>query len=196
MKNFINDLVFGKSNKISGTIAIVVVALIALGCTCGKNFDLSNLQTDANSSQPSSNSNQKTTETTRATSDDELPANSELQALVKETTEDFAEAVENDDFSELYSKASSDFQSQYTEAEIKNVFKTFTEKKDVVSPILNKTSQVDAEFSPAPSLRTEKGLKILVTDGSFPTKPYEVKFEYEYIWRDGAWKLLKILVKM
>lgn len=197
MKNFLDEILFGKGNKLSGVIALTFVALIALGCSCGKIFDLSNLQANTNSSRPISNSSDSTPAPKRADSDGELPSDSEIQALVKETTADFANAVETNDFSELYSKSSSDFQSQYTEPELKTAFKVFADKKDLIVPALNKAPGVEANFSPAPSIRTEKVLlKILVANGAFPTRPYPVKFEYEYIWRDDEWKLLKIVVKM
>jgi len=197
MKNLLNEILYGKSNKLSGAIALSVVALIAFGCNCNKSFDLLNSQTNTNSSRTASNSSNSASEPTRATSDGDLPSDSEIQALVKETTADFANAIETNDFSELYSKSSSDFQSQYTEAELKTAFKTFVDKKDVIAPILNKAPGTEPGFSPAPSIRTEKGLlKILVANGSFPTRPFPVKFEYEYIWRNSDWKLLKIVVKI
>ena len=197
MKTLLNKILFEKGNKLSGAIALSVVALIALGCTCNKSFDLLNSQANTNSSRTASNSSNSATEPTRSTSEGDLPSDSEIQALVKETTADFAEAIETNDFSELYSKSSSDFQSQFTEAKLRTAFKTFVDKKDVIVPILNKVPGTEADFSPSPSIRTEKGiLKILVANGSFPTRPYPVKFEYEYIWRDDEWKLLAINVKM
>lgn len=197
MKNLLNEILYGKSNKLSGAIALSVVALIAFGCNCNKSFDLLNSQTNTNSSRTASNSSNSASEPTRTTSDGDLPSDSEIQALVKETTADFANAIETNDFSELYSKSSSDFQSQFTEAKLKAAFQTFVEKKELIVPALNKAPETKADFSPVPSIRTEKGLlKILVANGSFPTRPYPVKFEYEYIWREGEWKLLKIVVKM
>ena len=58
MKNLISNLVFGRGNKLSGLIAFAVVAMIALGCTCGKSLDLGNLATGnstSNDSRTSSN---------------------------------------------------------------------------------------------------------------------------------------------
>jgi len=51
MKNVISKLVFGRGNALSGLIAFGVVALIALGCTCG---DLSNVGKDNSNSARSS----------------------------------------------------------------------------------------------------------------------------------------------
>jgi len=196
MKNFLNQILFGKNTKLSGVIALSVVALIALGCTCNKSFDLLNSQTNTNSSRTTSNSSNSASEPTRATSDSDLPSDSELQALVKETTADFANAIETNDFSELYSKSSSDFQLQFTEAKLKTTFETFVEKKELIVPALNKVPGTKANFSPVPSIKTERSLKTLVANGSFPTRPFPVKFEYEYVWQDDEWKLMKISVKM
>ena len=127
---------------------------------------------------------------------DKVPPDTELQSLVKETTSDFANAIETEDFSKLYAKASSDFKSTYTVEQAKNAFSTFIDKKDAILPSLKNASSSNATFSPAPSIRTEKGLNILVVNGEFASKPYPVKFENEYVWRDGGWKMLKLVVNM
>lgn len=127
---------------------------------------------------------------------DKVPPDSELQSMVKETTADFANAIDTEDFSKLHAKASSDFQSSYTVAQMKDAFESIIDKKDLALPSLKNAGSVNASFSPAPSIRNEKGLNILVLTGEFPTKPYAVKFEYEYVWRDGGWKLLKLKVNM
>ena len=63
-------------------------------------------------------------------------------------------------------------------------------------PILSKATGMDPEFSPSPSLRTEKGLSILVANGKYDTKPVPMRFEYEYVKRGGQWKMLKLIVKL
>src|SRR3982751_2143102 len=56
MRNLLLSLINGRSNKISGLFALTIVALIALGCTCGKNFDLGNLgKENTNSTRTASN---------------------------------------------------------------------------------------------------------------------------------------------
>src|ERR1051325_4738465 len=67
---------------------------------------------------------------------DKVPPDNELQSLVKETTADFADAIDSEDFSKLHSKASTDFQSTYTVEQTKTAFSTFIDKKDVVLPSL------------------------------------------------------------
>ena len=191
MKQLATALLFGRDARSSGLLAFAIVAMIALGCTCNKEFgDFGK----SNSSNSSSTSNSTTD--TKSSDDDGIPSESTLQSMAKETTADFAQAIDTEDFSDLYDKSSTDFQSTYTEDQMKDVFKAFIAKKRLILPSLNKVGDSTANFSPAPSIRTEKGLDILVLNGTFPTKPLNVKFEYEYVKRGGEWKLLKMIINM
>ena len=189
MKKIFNEIVFGKNTKFSGLIALAVIGSIALGCNCGKNFDLANLAKESNTA---STSNDAKTDS----SDDSVPSNSVVEGLVKDSTSQFADAIESGDFSDLHRNASSDFQSTYTVEQMKTAFKSYTDKKSVVVPILNKAESKSAEFTRIPSIRSEKGLKILMAAGKFATKPYNVRFDYEYVMRGGEWKLLKLVVNI
>lgn len=183
----IERLFWGNNNLTNGLIALAVIGSIALGCNCTKDFNLSNSGSSSNSSSDTPFS---------SSSDSDMPDDRLLKALVKETTADFAAAISNDDFSTLYSKSSTDFQSTYTEEQTRDTFKEFVQRKSVVLPILSKATGMDPEFSPSPSLRTEKGLSILVANGKYDTKPVPMRFEYEYVKRGGQWKMLKLIVKL
>jgi hypothetical protein len=187
MKNQISKLLFGTDNKLSGIIALLIVAAIALGCTCGKDLNLGDLAKNANSSS---------TDSSDDATEDGMPPKDLLDALVAETTADFNYAITLNDFSKMYEKASSDFKNTYTQEEFKNTFKDFVDKKRAITPILSKTVTMDPEFSPAPHIRTEKGLDILVVKGKYPTKPVPMTFEYEYVKRNDQWRLLKLIVKL
>ena len=189
MKNRVSDLLFGKDNRLNGLIAFAVVASIALGSNCKELSEMGK----SNGTNTSSTSNSTNTTTTDAGG---IPADSTLQSMVKETTADFAQAIDTNDFSDIYEKSSTDFKNTYTEDQMKNVFKTFVEKKRLILPSLNKVADSTADFSPAPRIRQEQNLDILVLNGKFPTKPLNVKFEYEYVKRNGEWKLLKLIVNM
>lgn len=191
MRNTINDLLFGRNTLVNGLIALFVISLIALGCTCGKGLDFGNTSSSSNSNSGSNPFGNST-----SSSDSEMPDDSLLNALVKETTADFALAISTEDFSDLYEKASTDFKQTYTLDQTKNVFKDFIDKKRLISPILAKAIAMDPEYSPQPSIRTEKGLSILVTTGKYDTKPVPTRFEYEYVKRGGEWKMLKLVVKL
>src|SRR5258706_2683553 len=130
------------------------------------------------------------------TGGDKVPPDAELQSLVKETLSDFIDAINTGDFEKMHSKASTDFQSSYTTGQMKDAFHDYIDNKDRVLPSMKNASSINATFSPAPSIRTEKGLNILVVSGEFPSKPYPVKFDNEYVWRDGGWKMLKFKINM
>ncbi|MFN2501009.1 MAG: hypothetical protein ABR530_03235 [Pyrinomonadaceae bacterium] len=187
MKKLLNELLFGRNAKFSGLIALGIVGSIALGCNCGKNVDLGNLAKQPNNSATSPSS---------TSTGDSVPSNAEVESMVKETTAQFAEAVDSGDFSDLYESASSDFQKTYTLDQMTAAFKSYTDKKSVVVPVLKRVQNADAEFTKEPSLRTENRLSILVASGKFPTKPYGVRFDYEYVMRQGEWKLLKLVVNI
>lgn len=190
MKKLIHEIIFGKNSLLSGVIAMAVVLSIALGCNCKDRFDLANMAKNDNTSSTASNT------ATDEKTDDSVPSDSVVEGLVKSTTADFGTAVSNKDFSELYDKASQDFQNTYTVDEMDKAFKSYTDKKSVVVPILKKVESTDAEFTTEPSVRKEKGLSILGAKGKFKTKPYNVRFDYEYVMRGGEWKLLKLVINI
>ncbi len=188
MKTILNKLVNGRDNKINGLIALAVVLSIALGCNCNRSFDLGNTSSNSSSDNPFN-----TSETTSDDSDG-VPGDALLNALVKETTADFAAAISAGDFSNMYEKASMDFKSTYTKDQLQNSFKDFIAKKRQVLPILAKAVATDPEFTSTPRVRTEQKLEILVTEGKYATKPMPVTFNYEYVKRDGSWKLLVLKI--
>ena len=181
MKKTINDLIFGGSVRVSGAIALSIVLLVALGCTCGKSFDFNT--SESNSSKSDSPFPSKS-------SSGDIPSKPEIQSMLKETAADFANAIDTEDFSTFYNKASKDFQGTFTVDQVKDGFKSYIDKKKLILPSIQKMQTTDAELSPDPYLRTEQGQSILVLNGNFPTKPHNIKFDAEYIFRDGAWKLL------
>ena len=186
MKDLINELVFGKNGKLSGLIALAVVGSFVLGCNCGKNFDLGNTSSTSNSSSSDSKSD----------SSDKVPSTSVVEGLVKETISQFADAVDSGDFSDLHDKASKDFQSSYTVDQMKTAFKSYTDKKKLVVPIMEKASSMSPDFKVPPGIRTEQGLNILMAQGEFKTKPYKIRYDFEYVNRGGEWKLLKLVVNI
>ena len=193
MKLLISTILFG-NNTTSGAFAMLIVLSVALGCTCPKNLGSSD------NSKPSSNVSTddqfKSGNDSKSGSDSDVPSNSVVQGLVKDTMGLLASAVSSGDFSDLYSNASSDFRSTYTIEEVQKTFKAYVDKKSLVLPLLNKAESGDPKFSAPPSLRSEKGFKILVANGKFESNPYNVRFDTEYIYRDGEWKMLKLLVNI
>ncbi|MBX7056292.1 MAG: DUF3887 domain-containing protein [Pyrinomonadaceae bacterium] len=191
MKRLVDSIFFGGNTLLSGIIALAVVGSIALGCNCNKSFDLGNISSSSNSSSGTS----KDDPADKGKSGD-VPSDSVVEGLVKDSTEQFAEAIQSEEFDDLRSSASTDFQNTYSADEMRDAFKSYINKKSLVVPILRKAKDTDADFTTPPSIRTEKGLKVLMANGKFPTKPYAVRFDYEYVMRGGEWKLLKLVVNI
>lgn len=191
MKAHLSNLIFGADTRISGLIALAFVLAVALGCTCGKNLDLSNLGKNSNTT---SNSTTATSDSDDDT-DGDMPGDELLNALVRETTADFAYAISTEDFSKMYEKSSKDLQSQYSAEQMKDVFKTEIKNKKRLLPILAKLVSMKPTYSPEPYVRTEAGNSILVVSGSYDVEPKALDFEYEYVKRNGQFKLLKLVLK-
>lgn len=125
-----------------------------------------------------------------------LPTASRIQTMLRTTVLDFADAIDMEDFSDFRAKSSEDFQVTFTTEQLRTIFQGFIAKKEAVLPVLRNVKGKRARFSRGPLIRTEKGYKILVAEGYFPTLPFRTNFEIEYEWTQGAWKILKIQVKM
>jgi hypothetical protein len=159
MKTLKNTLAFGKNNKISAVLSLLVLFLMAVGCGGTK---------------------------------PDLPSESVTESLVKASLADFADAVDKNDFKKLRDNSSDNLKATYTEEQMKTTFKTFVDQKDATVPILRSAGGMKAKFSAPPSIREEKGNYILVAQGNFETTPLKTRFDNEYVWSGGAWKLLKI----
>jgi len=192
MKAHLSNLIFGTDNLLSGFIALAFVLAVALGCTCGKNFDLANLGKNGNTASNSANAS---TDSDDDAATGDMPGDELLNALVKETTADFAYAISTEDFSQMYEKASRDLQSQYSAEQMKDVFKSEIKNKKRLLPILAKLVSMKPTYSPDPYIRTEAGNSILVVNGTYDVKPQALDFEYEYVKRNGQFKLLKLVLK-
>jgi len=143
-----------------------------------------------------SNKSVPTKSVSTSESKDDAPPDGEVEDLVKGTMQDFTDAVEREDFTDFLNSTSKDFQASYKADQLKDSFASFITQKDKVLPILNSIGENSAEFSSPPRVRTEKGFKILVAEGKFPTSPNTTKFETEYEWEKGNWKILKIKVRL
>lgn len=75
-------------NQANGIIAALIVLAIAMGCTCGKEFNLSNLDKTETNSKSDDNPFAKNSD------NNGVPGNDEVAALVMETTTDFSSASE------------------------------------------------------------------------------------------------------
>ena len=189
MKKIINNILAGRGNLSNGLIALAIVGFIALGCACPKNDDRAS---NTGSDNPFNSSS--TDRDSDSDSDSGLPGDELLNALVKETTADFAYSISEGDFSKMYEKTSQDFKQTYTKDQMQSFFQDFITKKRQVMPILSKATSSDPDFTSEPRLRSEQGLDIMVVEGKYNTKPLPVTFNYEYVKRNGNWRLLVLKV--
>lgn len=194
MQEQVKKIFFGNNTKFNGLLALTIVGLIILGCTCNKKFGTGGTTTETPTPTVSGTNNPFPTSTGSTSS--ELPPNSQVESLVKETVSELADAIESGDFSDLYAKSSMDFQATVKKEQLPTTYKSFLDQKKNVVPLLRKVGSMSAKFSAPPSLRTEKGLSILVANGNFATTPVPVRFEYEYVLRGGEWKLLKLVTNL
>src|ERR1044071_8617889 len=110
----IRSLLFGRGNLFSGVIALSIVMLIVLGCTCGKDFNLANSSSNSNTSSGNSIFGD---DKDSSDVDDNL-----AKATIKATTAQFANAISTEDFSSLYADTATEFRSKYSEDELKSQF--------------------------------------------------------------------------
>ena len=201
MRNLVLNFINGRGNKVSGLIAFTIVALIALGCTCGKDLGLGNIGKESNSSRTSSNSTandddsetpsrSKPTYSKSDASKGELPSDGELQDMVKTTLLDFDEAVSSADFTEFYSHICKPWQKQTSPENMKTSFQGFIDK----GIRINSIGSLDADFTSSPNIGREVGFKTLKLEGKYDTSPNKTKFELNYIPEGKDWKLSKIVV--
>jgi hypothetical protein len=74
------------------------------------------------------------------------------------------------------------WQQQITTEALRDRLAVFIEKKIP----LTVTEGVTPVFSGPPSI---DGDGLLVLKGRYPSRPYEVEFEFDYYFEDGQWKL-------
>jgi hypothetical protein len=219
MKKIINKVLFGKDAKLSGFIALTVIMLIALGCTCG---DLSKLKDDskdersANSTDNKSSKSDTTSNSSKDSpfpSDDDaipakktpdvgqkksndknMPSDDETESLVKDLIQQIRNGVENEDFSDLRESSSDAFRRTYTANQLKTNFAGMIENKERVVTILESIDELTPEYTETPSITVKNGFKVLTTKGTFATSPVTT-FDDSYILEKGSWKMITFNVQ-
>ena len=202
MRKTLNEFINERKALLDGSIALAIVLFIALGCTCGKNFDLGNLgkensdnRTVANiETTPDRKPDDTTTEPplTRAdASKGEMPEEDELQYMTKTTLLDFNDAIQKADFSDFHDHISETWQKQLSAERFKQEFQSFIDKGVDISAI----SSEKADFSPAPDIEGAGRMKMLVLKGSYDISPAPTTFELKYIPEGKEWKLFGIDVR-
>jgi hypothetical protein len=218
MKKIINEVLFGKDAKISGFIALTVIMMIALGCTCGSldkfkegsNDNKDNKSTENKSKDDSASSNKSskdspfpTDEATpkktedvgkKKSSDKNMPSEVETESLVKDLVQQFKKGVEAEDFSDMRDSASTAFKKTYTAEKVNSEFDVFIKAKERVGTILEDVDSLTPTYTTDPSISTKNGYKLLTVNGTYPTSP-TTTFNTLFVLEKGQWKMLTIEMK-
>src|ERR1700704_4896074 len=118
-----------------------------------------------------------------------VPTERGLEVLVKTSLLSFNDANITGNYTVLHDKLSKPFRQEFPPERLKEAFKEFSEKNiDIeLGAVLKPT------YEPAPTIDSEGKL---VVRGYFPTEPIRVNFNLAFIPSDGAWKLIRLNVKL
>lgn len=196
MKKFLNGFVNGKSSLSNGFIALVIIGLIALGCTCPKELGLdkkdSNTSTDKKTETGDDLFGDKKSDEKENVkeeySEDKVPSDKACQELAKTALLNFNDAVSSGDFSDFHESISKTWKRSSRPATFEKAFKEFIDKKINIGSIRS----TDARFSPSPEITSEKGVKSLVLIGNYDTSPRPVNFVLNFVFEGNEWKLIGI----
>ncbi len=211
MKNIWQKIIWSKNNKINSLLAFGIFGLMVLGCTCTKDFkfgDSNSSENTQNTSKPNDNRDKTTLpidkNKEKSTSKEDLPLDKDgfdilnpekAQALIKNTFADFADGVEEEDFSTFHSHGSKLFQNEFTPDKLSTLFQQYIDKKKQVVPILRQTNDRDAIITES-KIRIESGNKFFVITGTFPTSPSVTSFELKYLNEAGVWRIVNFKTSM
>lgn len=181
---------FKKTNSAlsNGFLALIIVGLIGLGCTCNDKEGFNWGSKKENSSNKDVGNDREIAKADA--SKGEMPSDEELQEIVKETLLDFDKAVLKGDFSDFYKSISKEWKSQSKPETFNKGFDEFIKKRISIGSIRNK----EADFSPDPKIDTSQRLDVLEVAGSYATSPNPTKFELSYVPNGKEWKLFAIRV--
>lgn len=194
MKKLFQNIIFGNSTFTNGFIAVLILSLIVLGCTCnGKKFDFGGTS-DSNSGN--NNSQEIAVKPTvkevkkSDASKGELPEDDELEQIVKDTLLEFDKAVKKEDFTDFYKSTSKPFQDSISPRRMKNKFQKFIDGRADLSTIKG----LEPDYSPTPKITKQGKFQVLEAKGEFPTKPSPSRFDLKYIPEGEDWKLISFAV--
>lgn len=202
MKNKFDKTENNGKTLTNGVFALIIVAFIAFGCTCNKDFEFGKTGTSDNTDIAVSNTgidkDTKTDDagltqpTTRAdASKAEVPSDAEMQYMAKTTLLDFNKAIQKGDFTEFHGNISKTWRNQISAEKFKQTFQDFIDKGVDISDIRSER----ATFSAPPGIESVGRQKMLVMRGSYDISPAPTTFELKYIPEGKEWKLFGIDVR-
>src|SRR5215204_3966768 len=192
MKNLVNEMLFGKNSMASGIIALVVISAIGLGCFCNKDKFSGLTNTDTTTPSPSASPSPSPTKSyTKAdASKAQVPAEDEMQDIVKKTLLDFNDALQKEDFTDFHKTISKVWQKQITPDKFKESFKDFIDGEADLSSIRS----MKAKFNGPAEITKSTGVKTLESRGEYPTSDKNTEFELKYLAEGKEWKLIGLKV--
>ncbi|MDH3494029.1 MAG: hypothetical protein OEM82_10795 [Acidobacteriota bacterium] len=184
-----------KGNLVNGLLALMIISLIVLGCTCNEKDGFNWGKEDGDTSSTNTARDESTGDKDEKADDepfeadeDEVPTTAQSENLVKTTLMRFNEAVQAGDFADFHKTVSSTWRRRSKPADFNKGFKEFIDKEIDISRIRGE----DPEFSPKPYIDKKYGKKVLFLKGSYETEPLPVNFNLEFIVDDDEWKLVFI----
>lgn len=189
MKNTASELLWGKNTVLNGIIALSIIAVIALGCSCNKEFgDLGKTDNSTTASNTTSTTNTLNTPVTKAdASTGQVPTDDQIQEMAKTTVLDFNDAIQKEDFTVFHRNISKPFQKEASPERFKQVFKSFIDANIDFSEIRSKP----AYLRPT-TVDKSRGTTTLNLKGSYATSPRPTNFYLKYIPEGKEWKLIAL----
>jgi hypothetical protein len=118
-----------------------------------------------------------------------VPPPADLERMVTDSLLGFNQAIQARDFTAFHDKLADVWKKEITPERLRQTFQGFIDKEVNLGGIRD----VKPEFTPRPAVN-DRG--VLVAAGTYPTRPFRVRFELEYGHEGGIWKLRGISVKV
>lgn len=118
-----------------------------------------------------------------------LPGSEVTIALVRNTLQDFALAVNRRNFDRFYANISNLWQGQISAEKLAEIFRTFSDQQIDLTVLQGMQPVFDRE----PEINEQK---ILLLQGHYDTQPSVTRFTLKYIFEPPAWKLMGINVEV
>jgi len=117
------------------------------------------------------------------------PSQEDSALLARQTTADFAKAVQANDLRGFWEGSSDAFKDQYSAEEFEAAFAAFVRDKANLLP----ATTIDPQFSAPPRVEANGELALI---GQFPTSPSRVTFGYRYVQQGGTWKTSGLTISL
>jgi hypothetical protein len=145
---------------------------------------------DSDTSSSDTKAKDEDTSTKKTSTSADIPSESELQDLARQSILDFNDAVQSGDFSDFHATLAKPFQKEASAEKLAGVFHEFVEAHLNFSEV----RKVDATFTSKPGMLTSAGYDMLNLEGFYPTTPRRTNFKLKYVNEGGDWKLASINV--